>query len=304
MSFSEERRGTTLIVLFLRMVGVRFCYFWARFVLLYYFLTGHKARKGIEGFYARLGQKALGLRASRLAYRNFLFFTATMIDRLAAGHGLYTPKFTFALPYRERWLENGLILVGAHFGDWTFSSQAFAELRLTRQGPVHIVMDLSQSPRFQEQLAKLSKEGDLQALKVIDASKGGLEFVLAIKQALDANSIVCFLGDRPSHLTRDKAQMFLGEPATFPVGPFDLAVRLKRPVVTFYCIKKTYSPNAPIEVWLEEIWDGKTSMTLDGLMQAYTENLEKMVSIAPHHWFNFFDFWAPPALPSHLGPQA
>jgi predicted LPLAT superfamily acyltransferase len=278
---SQGRRGPGAMALSLRLFGLRGCYWLLYLVLPFYFVTGlahvapnlrfHRQR----GIRSRCGQLAA-------SWRTHLYFAASLLDRAAMAADLYTPTFVRDVPPSIFQRDGGFVLVGAHFGDWTLSSTAFAGERTRR---VAVVMDAARSRLFQNQTGFCKT----QALDVVDVSKSPIETILAIRHKLAAGDIVCFLGDRGSTETRMVPIPFLGKEALFPAAPFEVATRLKAPLYAFFCFKERLAPHAPWRLVIREIPTDAGS--LEKTVGRYVRELENLVREHPHCWFNFFDFW-------------
>jgi len=166
---------------------------------------------------------------------------------------------------------------------------------------VNVVIDLGANPGFATQAGNLANMG----ARIIDASSGTLGLLLDVKRALDEREIVCFLADRGPKEGRVVAVPFFGRDVDWHLGPFEIAARFGKPLVSFTCVKKGWSPGAVHEVTLEELWDGSDQPEAansansashvrpnpETLLRRYVMTLEKQVAAAPTHWFNFFPFW-------------
>lgn len=278
----KERKGSFLLNFFLNILGIRASYFFGRFVPFLYFLSGKKARLGILNFYSQLGENSLVLKYAK-SYKNYLQFAASMIDRVAFAHGVHLPRVEFQCQFDAKF-ENGFVGIGAHYGDWTFCGSVLQE---SFKRDVHIVIDLKSSPGFQKQASYSGTFG----LNIIDASAGSHSVILEAKRALDNKNVVCFLSDRGADSSRNGEYLFLGKNARFNRGPFEIAFRLRKPIVSFYCTKKEYSHLSPYVLHWEILWDGLENATVDDIILKYVGGLEKIVRTQPENWFNFFDFW-------------
>src|SRR5262249_35984605 len=119
----------------------------------------------------------------------------------------------------------GALLLGSHVG-------SFEVLRvLSRECPgvkVRAVLDMSQTPAITELLQALDPAI---AETVIDASSGGTNVVLAMKEAADDGAFVALLADRARRGEPTRDVRFLGSPAPLPVAPYLVASALGIPVV-------------------------------------------------------------------------
>jgi predicted LPLAT superfamily acyltransferase len=278
---AQGRRGPGAMALSLRLLGHRGCYWLLFLVLPFYFVTGFSHVAPNIRFHRQRGITSL-LGQLAASWRTHLFFAASLLDRAAMAAGLYTPTFARDVPPSIFERDGGFVLVGAHFGDWTLSSTAFAGERTRR---VAVVMDAARSRLFQNQTGLFNT----QALDVVDVSKSPIETILAIRHKIAAGDIVCFLGDRGSTETRMVPISFLGREAHFPAAPFEVATRLKAPLYAFFCFKESLAPHVPWRLVIREIQTDTGN--LEKTMGRYVRELESLVRTHPHCWFNFFDFW-------------
>jgi predicted LPLAT superfamily acyltransferase len=112
--------------------------------------------------------------------------------------------------------------------------------------------------------------------------------MLEVRAALAAGEIVALLADRSLHGDRQVACDFLGAPAQFPRGPFELAAMLRVPVVLFaaaYCGAGRYAVR----------FDALEASGVDARCRTFAAWLEARCREAPENWFNFYDFWSKPA---------
>lgn len=277
---NKERRGAALMGTAFRFVGVSGCYLFAPLVLLLYYAAGRSARESIHEFHEALGHR----RSFWRAFQNFLFFGLSLIDRLALATGRFQALRAVTVQNRPKVLEGPAILIGAHFGDWAFCGSALSEKKAQH---VAVVMDLRLTPRFES----LVREQGKGRFEFIDASGSGLDLILKVKGALDAGGLVCFLGDRTKPGVSEIRETFLGREASFPLGPYQLATRLKVPVYSFFCLKGAYRPRAPYVVYIDEIWNTREDVQGEQLARRFVARLEEHVRRDPRHWFNFFPFW-------------
>jgi predicted LPLAT superfamily acyltransferase len=119
--------------------------------------------------------------------------------------------------------------------------------------------------------------------------------MLDVRDALARGEIVALLADRSMHGERHVECDFLGAPAAFPRGPFELAAMLEVPVVLFSAV---YRSACRYDVRFEPLpaAGGATgrAASADASCRAYAAWLAARCRAAPYNWFNFYDFWARP----------
>lgn len=276
------RFGNAFFVYIIRLFGVRCAYFMLAFVAVYFIPFAPVATKAIWSY----NRKRLGysiLRSVWELYMHYFTFGQTLIDKIALRAGMQD-RFRFEFDRYERFLEiidgqSGVILIGAHVGCWEAGSVFFGKYGRK----INIVMFDAEHGSVREVLEKNAHEYDY---KVIPVNKGSLEAMLQIKIALNAGEYVCFNGDR--HIDKASAveREFMGGKASFPSGPFRIAVKCKVPVVFYYSVREKgccyrFMFTEPVH----------TISNSDELLNAYVASLEEVVRNYPRQWFNFYDFW-------------
>jgi predicted LPLAT superfamily acyltransferase len=261
------------------------------FVAFYYVFKDRTAGRAVRVFRKHLGTKA----TFADVYRHFFSFGMSLIDRYAFLIGKQS-LFTFET-IREDLIvsalegKKGAILLGAHIGNWELAGNLLSD-RIKAE--IHYVMvDAEKSD-----VRSVSKQALSQRRVVpIPVGQGGLELVLAVRNALRHNGLVCMHGDR--NVGQKSAQhSFLGENVTFPIGPFAIAASTGAPIIPIVVIKRGMSKYffkafAPMQ------FDGVTAENRDKYiftaMERYVGILEQIVKEHPLQWFNFYDFWAAPS---------
>jgi predicted LPLAT superfamily acyltransferase len=119
--------------------------------------------------------------------------------------------------------------------------------------------------------------------------------------------MVVIAGDRTSAKTRGRVIIneFLGKKAAFPYGTFMLAALLNVPVYFFFAMREKdlmLKPKYNMYVNRASVtFDGCTRSEKEGrireLCRQFTVQLEKYCIEYPFQWYNFYNFWAVPALP-------
>lgn len=276
----RERRGAQVLGLALRALPVSVCYAFAPLVLILYYCLGRSSRQGLRDFYQHLNGRA----GFWSVFQNYLFFGVSLIDRLTFAAGRFNAADKVSVTKRPERFQGPAILLGAHFGDWTFCGSALSDKRAQS---IAVVMDMRLTPKFASQVREQARG----RFEFIDASGSGLDVILKVKSVLDQGGLVCFLGDRNKPGMPSLQIPFLGREAPFPLGPYQLATRLKVPIYSFFCLKSAYRPRAPYVVYIDEIWNAHDEVPAALLARRYVAHLEDHVRRAPRHWFNFFPFW-------------
>ena len=258
---------------------------------LYFLLFAAAARHASRAYL----QRALG-RPPRLAelFRHFHSFASCIHDRVY----LLNDRFDlFAIEvYGEAAINEvlaagrGAFLMGAHLG-------SFELVRAVgrRQPGLRVAMVM-----YQENAHKINA-----ALAAINPTAvqdiiplGQLDSMLQVHARLDEGMVLGVLGDRTLGQEPTLALPFLGQAAPFPLGPMRLAAILKRPVLFMsglYLGGNRYAIHFERLADFTDIAREERDAAIRQAVAAYAECLERHCRAAPFNWFNFFDFWRPPA---------
>lgn len=199
---------------------------------------------------------------------------------------------------RQQWAKKqGVLVFGAHLGSFD-SLRVLAEFR--QDVKVRVVLDVEQNPTITNILNTLNPE---MARSIINARQDGAVTALAIKEALDETALVTLLVDRARPGNQVATADFLGMPAPFPTGPWQLAAALKVPVVLCFGLYRGGNRyDLHFELFAETVRMERTDRqaSLNAIIQRFADRLAHYARSAPYNWFNFYDFWQTNAPPSDV----
>jgi|WetSurMetagenome_2_1015567.scaffolds.fasta_scaffold00185_24 predicted LPLAT superfamily acyltransferase len=280
--------GTGIFVKLVSLFGVAPAYALLVFVSLYYALFDKKSAAAVRALRSHLGM------GDSLAHRfgHCFSFGMSLIDKYAFLSGR-TNFFRFE-SHREDFITaalaqgRGAILLGAHVGNWEIAGNLLSD----RLGaPIHYLMMDSEKPEMKKLFGKALNN---RRINVIPVGEGGLDLVIAVRNALRENGLVCMHGDRAVPGQKTQKHNFLGEDVPFPLGPFAIAAATGAPVIPIVVTKSglrkyVFKGYAPI------LFEGITPENRDKFIftavERYVGILEQTVKAKPYEWFNFYDFW-------------
>lgn len=258
-------------------------------IAAYFTLFSPAARRASRDYLGRvLGREATWADG----YRHVLSFASTVHDRVfllgEGSHGLRI-EVQGAEALRAACAGGqGALLIGAHLG-------SFEVLRAMgrERGGMRVAMVM-----YEENARKINE-----ALRAINPAAmqdiiplGRMDSMMAVKDRLAEGCLVGMLADRLLDADGDEgvALPFLGGTARFPVGPWRLAVLLRRPV---FFMAGLYLGGDRYQVRFEPLADFSQvprehrQAATDAAMRTYAATLERLAREAPYNWFNFYDFW-------------
>lgn len=283
--------GYQFFIFLLKYPGLRFSYFFLRFVVLYFVLFVPKARKPIFFYFRRILNYSY-LRSVRYVFKNFYKLGQVLLDKVALLAG-FSKKFTFYFEgenyLHEMAANDGGFLVGAHVGNWEIAGQLLSRINTK----VHIVMVEAEHERIRALLDDVLIEKSMNIISI----KDDFSHLFEIKNALEKNELVAIHGDRFIEGAKTMKGTLLGKEALFPYGPFFLPIKYNKPVCFVSAIKETdthyhFYATKP-KVYKGSRNKSENEIQLISILKDYTTEVERILKIAPEQWFNYYYFWEP-----------
>ena len=275
--------GYKIFVFLIKKAGIKAAYVLLYFVASYYFLFLKKSNKAISYYFKeRLGYS--GLKSKKMVFKSYYTFGQTIIDKISISAGMRN-KFTYEFDGIET-LKNllaekkGGVLISAHIGNFEIAEHFLGDIDIDFQ--INLVTTDLEHSAIKNYLESVTQKPTVKFIII----REDLSHIFEINAALSKNELVCFTGDRYFEGTKSLSEKILGQEANFPAGPFLIASRLKVPVVFVYVMKE---PNLHYHLYAREAVVKHRDEK--GLLKAYIENLESMLTKYPLQWFNYFDFW-------------
>jgi predicted LPLAT superfamily acyltransferase len=303
----RQERSNALLLRVMTWISLRLGRPAARAVLhlvtLYFVLFSPRACAASRDYLRRV----LGRPASLSdVYRHVFTFASTIHDRV------YLMNTRFDLfdirPHGQTLIDaalangRGAFLMGGHLG----SFEIIRALGRTRPDlRVVITMFEENARKINATLEAINPAAQPEVIRL-----GKIDSMLAVRERLDENCMVGMLADRTllENPAATRRLPFLGEPATFPLGPLYMAAMLKRPVIFMTGL---YRGGNRYDVHFETLADfsdvsaATREAAIDAALTRYVALLERYSRAAPFNWFNYFDFWkADEAAPAPRVPSA
>ncbi|MGK0385888.1 MAG: putative LPLAT superfamily acyltransferase [Patiriisocius sp.] len=275
--------GYRIFVFLIKTFGVKAAYSLLVFVTFYYCIFAPSNTKSIFYYFRnRIGYS--WFKSVTYVYKSYFTFGQTIIDKIAISSGL-KDSFEYHFDGQEKIREiyalgKGGILISAHVGNFEISEYFFAEF--DTEIVVSLLVSNKEHKAIQDYLDKYIRNSTTKFIVLQD----DFSHVFEINAALASNEIVCITGDRYLKDAKYMEEQLFGEVAKFPIGPYQLASRLRVPVLFVYVMKgrkKAYHLYARVaDVQYRDA---------QGLLTQYTKSLEWILEKYPKQWFNYFDFW-------------
>jgi predicted LPLAT superfamily acyltransferase len=268
------------------------CLLWP--ISWYFWATAPKARAA-SARYLCLIERASGRAAGSLStLKHIQTFANVILDRtymLAGQTGRFRTHIqnfdAMRLVHEQR---TGGLFIGAHLG-------SFEALRvLGTRDPItdtHLPRLVVRMAMYEENARKINSMLEAinpEATRYV-ISLGHADAMLQLQETLDNGEFVGMLADRHIGDARCETIDFLGVPASFPTGPFRLAMVLKRPVFLMFGL---YRGGNEYEIFFESLplpEAANRQAQLQLWQRAYVQRVEHYCKLEPYNWFNFYEFW-------------
>ena len=278
--------GIRLLIAICGLLGRGFTRLLLAPVVFYFVLLATQARRASRDYLRRTGQPH-GFWA---VYAHFLRFAHVTLDRLffvLGRHGSFAitrngKEHLSGLKQERR----GALLLGAHLG----SFEAMRAMASSTSLPLNIIGYFKNARLINGVLEKLNPG---LATRVINVERN-MNFVLTLKERIDAGELVAVLGDRVGLGDRVVEVDLFGARALLPAGPYWLAASLRCPVyLTFGLFHEPNRYDLYCEPFAEhiELPRGDRAAAARDLAQRYAQRLEHYCRMAPDNWFNFYPVW-------------
>lgn len=260
-------------------------------VVLYFYLTGGKARRASRTYLTRVLGRSPHFRER---WRHFMNFGMRALDVFLAWTG-YLPANALK-PGDETVLAEivregrGCLLVVSHLGNVEAVRALVDE---TVRARLTVLVHTRHAANYNR---LMGESADAFADNLIQVTEVGPETVIALKERLAAGGIVVIAGDRTAVLShgREVKADFFGKPAPFPEGPWVLGALLGCPVYLMHCLAEDGRYALSVERFAERIDLPREARAaaIAGHIARYAAALERTCARAPFQWYNFYDFWA------------
>jgi len=278
--------GYSIFVSILKNFGLWPAYILLLFVSCYYFLFAHRSSRHIL-YYLR---KRLGfgsLKSLQYLYKNYYSFGQSLIDKVAVMSGM-AKKFTFDFDGEDHLhemvrLKKGGLLLSAHIGNWEAAGHLLERLGTN----INIVMFDGEHQKIKDYMNKVTGQRNARVIVI----KDDLSHIYAISEALAKNELICMHADRFVEGNKTIPENFLGEPASFPIGPFVLAAQFKVPVSYVFAMKEKATHYHFYATPMQQYDYSNKTTAVKSMLHDFTAAMEKRVHQYPAQWYNYYHFW-------------
>jgi len=232
----------------------------------------------------RFFRKRIGygpLRSALHVFKNMYNMGKVVIDRFAAYAGMrFTMECNNLNVLHDK--EGAFLTLSSHVGNYEM-----AGYMLRTPKPMKVLVYAGETATVMQNRGRLFGNGNITMVPVMP----DLSHLFTLNAALSEGEIASLPADRSFGSRKTFRLPFLGADASFPAGPFTLAVQREVPAVAIFGVK---TGRKKYRVILEDLPLPQGSTPQEkarSLAVSYVESLERVVREVPDQWYNFFDFW-------------
>lgn len=268
---------------------VKVCPLWFSYLLMslaipfYVLFDGRGRRASYRFFRNRMGYGAV--HSFVCVFRNMYGMGQLVIDRFSAYAG---KRFQVVSEGGELFEEmagrtGAFVTLVSHLGNFEMIGYMLPSPRT-----LHVLVYPGETPTVMQQRSRMFSRDHIEMVLFQD----DLSHLYALNNALADGEPVAIPSDRPFGSRKVFRLPFLGADASFPQGPFTLAVRREVPVLAAFAFKEGLRSYRLVVKPLEIPQEGSSAERARALAGGYAALLETMARRYPEQWYNFYDFWA------------
>lgn len=272
------------LIKMLKVIDLRILYvFVAVFVLPICLLVNKSGIITYHFFRRRIGYGIL--KSIYCTYINHIKFSQVVIDKFAMWAG---KKFEIEIDGYEHFLNlannpDGFIQLSSHIGNYEIAG--YSLVAETKKFNALVFWGEKQS--VIENRKKMFADSNINMIAV----RPDLGHLFEIDKALNEGEIVSMPSDRIFGSQKSLLLPFLNGKANFPIGPFSVATMRGLSVIAVNVMKVGTLKYKIYVTPLNYDKNAKRKDQIDSLAKLYVAELERMISMYPTQWYNYFDLW-------------
>lgn len=226
------------------------------------------------------------LRATWMTLLNHCAFSQVVIDRFAMYAGR---RFRMEIDGGEHFdrlacRPGGFVQLSSHIGNYELAGYSL----VARDKRFNALVFGGEKESVMANRNRMFRDNNIRMIPM----SADMSHLFLMDAALADGEILSMPADRifgsPKYFEID----FLGAPARFPQGAFQLAAVRGVPVLFVAVMKQTLTSYRIIVRPVSAPAGGNARERARGLAEAYVGLLEQVVRQYPAQWYNYFDFWA------------
>ncbi len=217
-------------------------------------------------------------------YKNLVLFSQVVIDRFAMYAG---KKFDIELEGYEHFCrlakeDDGFVQLSAHVGNYELAGYTL----IAEDKTMNALVFGGEKQTVMEGREQMFGTNNIKMI----AMRQDMSHIFDINQALAGGEIVSMPADRLFGSTKSVEVKFFGGEVALPVGPFQVAAMRGCNVLAVNVVKSAVKTYTIYVTPLCYDKDNGRQQQIQQIAQAYASELERVLRLYPHQWYNYFDF--------------
>lgn len=272
------------LIRLLRHTDTRVIYTFAAVFIVPVCLIVNPARKTTYQYF-RCRWQMTPIKAAIKTYRNFYLFAQVVIDKFAMYAGkhfnTHVEGYQHFLQLAEK--EEGFLQLSAHIGNYEIAGYTLTAEKKRFNALVYA----GEKASVMNNRCRLFTERNIRMIPI----QQDMSHLFTINDALANGETVSMPADRVIGSQKTITVTLLGKQAHLPAGPFTVATMRALPVIAvnvmktrhdtynIYVTPLTYDTHAPRRKQEQQ------------LSEAYAAEIERMMTMYPEQWYNYYNFW-------------
>lgn len=226
------------------------------------------------------------LKSAWKTYINHCLFGQVVIDKFAmyAGKTFKTEIVGYEYFQKLANQNEGFVQLSSHVGNYEIAGYT---LKADKKKFNALVFWGEKASVMQNRM-KLFADTNINMIAI----RPDMGHLFEIDEALTNGETVSMPADRIFGSQKKITTDFLGADADFPYGPFSVATMRALDVITVHVVKLSWNQYKIIVTPLLYNKAASRRVQIMELNRAYVDELERIVSLYPTQWYNYFEFWS------------
>lgn len=263
----------TWLIRILRFIPIRALYAFVFLFVVPVCLVVNPANRIIYRYFrSRWGYGAL--KSALMTYRNFYLFGQVVVDRFAMYAGKTFDVEVEGKEHYDKLVERpeGFMILSAHVGNYEIAGYTLRN----EQKRLNALVFAGEKASVMQNRTKMFAETNIRMIPI----RSDMSHIFEINNALSDGEIVSMPADRMLGSAKRFTLPFLQGEAEFPQGPFKIAAARGVSVLAINVMKAS---SKRYKIYVTPLHEP--------LLQAYVRELQRMVTMYPEQWYNYFEFW-------------
>ena len=225
------------------------------------------------------------IKAFLKTYQNHCVFGQVVIDRFAMYAGKH---FKVEIEGYEHFLrlthqEPAFVQLSSHIGNYEIAGYTLT----SHEKPLNAVVFYGEKQTVMEHRQDMFSDKNIRMIPV----RQDMGHLFLIDQAIQQGEIISMPADRIFGSKKSVSAKLLGAEVKLPLGPFSVATMRGLDVLAVNVMKSTTTGYKIYVTPLDYDKQAPRRQQINQLVQGFTAELERMLTMYPTQWYNYFEYW-------------